>query len=217
MAEGTTTSAIQVAYETSLLETGADEWWLVAWVYADDHQIYVTDPSNVAEAVRSAQEKLAEVIPDSARRLRSPSASLEAEQVLDAITDQVVSEARLSGWQHHVLGRAEADRTMLIEIESNNDVVFASRSGRSRTSTTRSTQEVTTPLSRSSPRRLSSELGVATSSASTGVGSGSGATKPSSGDPPAVATATSSDAVGRSPDPSSIARCFRNQLLAPSP
>ena len=140
--EGTTTSATQIGYETSLLAAGAD-WWLVAWVYSDDDEIYVTDPSNVAEAVRSAREKLAQAMPDFARRLASSPASMEVEQVLDTITDEVVNEPLLSGWQHHALGRAEADRTMLIEIEPNNDVVFASRSGRSRTPTMKSPLEST--------------------------------------------------------------------------
>lgn len=137
VAEGATTSATQIGYETNLLAAGTD-WWLIAWVYANDDEIYVTDPSNVAEAVRSARERLAQVMPDFAGRLASAPASTEVEQVLDTITDEVVNEPRLSGWQHHALSRAEADRTMLIEIEPNNDVVFTSRSGRSRTSTMRS-------------------------------------------------------------------------------
>ena len=141
VAEGATTSATQIGYETSLLAAGRD-WWLIAWVYANDDEIYMTDPSNVAEAVRSARERLAQVMPDSGRLASSP-ASTEVEQVLDTITDEIVNEPRLSGWQHHALSRAEADRTMLIEIESNNDVVFTSRSGRSRTSTMRSPLEST--------------------------------------------------------------------------
>ena len=134
VSEATTTSATQIDYETSLLAGGVD-WWLVAWVYADVDEIYVTDSSNVAEAVRSAREKLAQVMPDFARKLTSSPAGMEVEQVLDTITDEVVNEPFLAGWQHHALGRAETDRTMLIEIEPNNDVVFTSRSGRSRTPT----------------------------------------------------------------------------------
>lgn len=132
--EGAISSPLYVEYEAGLVSQGPD-WWLITWVYADGSEIYVTDPSNVSEAVDAMRVKIAAVMPDFERQFDSAYTGLQAEELLDAIADGVVRSARLSGWKEHTLRRAEADRTMTIEIEPNNEVVFRSRSGESRSRT----------------------------------------------------------------------------------
>ena len=127
-----TTPAFEVAYEMGLAVTGAD-YWLLAWVYADGEEVFFTDPDVLAEESERAVEKITAIAPDFAKRFNSAFTGVAAEEIIEAITDEVVTAARRSGWHSHPLTKAEFGRTMRIDIEPNNDVVFESRSQQSRT------------------------------------------------------------------------------------
>ena len=141
---GSTAPALRVEYNTGALTTGRD-WWVVSWEYEGDDKLYHTDPNNMRGFVDILEKASAVAIPIALAAAgaavgagATAGAGTAAGGAAAAAAGTILSNALFnaestSGFKQHILRSEDADKTMSIIIDANNDVTFDSKSGKSKT------------------------------------------------------------------------------------